>query len=792
MIRTTRWSLTAALFAVLAATPALAQRLNLDGLPIQEIEFVGLESLAAETVEFYLGLEDDAVWDPAALNQRIHELWQRELIDDIQVDPIPVAGGVKLVVTVVERPLLRSVEYVGLKRIERSDITDRIAQDRLRVREGDPLNLGDIQRLQRVIEELYRDKGFRLARAAYHVEDVSTSDRRVTFTIDEGDKVKISEIDFEGNTVFGDRRLRWAMKKTKESSLLTKLSKADVYNPAKLEEDLDLIREIYHKAGYKNVVLGEPRTDVRATRPGAESVDDERRRLFLTVPVEEGGRWRLGEVSVEGNETFSDELLLAQFTEPKGGWLRSNVVDEAMETINELYQNTGHLFARVDKEVVERDDLVADVVVHVEEGEQFSIGRIEFTGNRTTRDKVLRRELGVQEGMVMNQGALRNSLLRLQQLEFFQIDETDPVAFDLDQESKLVNLDIKGEEGDRTEMQFGAGFSELDGFFGQFQFRSRNFLGRGETLGVSLQSGRRQDIFDVSYFVPWFLDRPQNAGAQVFSRNLEYNLLSGQRLKQETLGATLTYGRRLALFSNLSLSYSRYDSDDLQTFVGLDGELQSVDVSRSVSSMRMAYSFDRRDSRLEPTRGMQYTGSLEYAGGLLGGTTNFIRPRGSFSFYKPLTQGVRIGTVGAVNFEAGYIQSFGDQELFFFDRFYLGGENSIRGFNFRSIWVRDDQNRTATDVTGFPLGGNSMLQFNFEYHILFGGPFRVLAFLDAGNVYSTDQTPSIEDLRYSVGLEMRVMVPIFGAPLRFIYAQNPNDFPDDRFETFQFSVGTTF
>ena len=287
-MNTKRIATVLAVLTILMAAPSPGQLLELEGLPLQETEYVGLVSLAPETLDFYLGLEIGQPYDAKQLNLQVRELWKRQLIDDIRTEASAVAGGVKLRIIVRERPLLRSIEYVGLKRIERSDITDRIAQDRLRVREGDPLNLGDLHRLQAVIEELYRDKGFRLARAKFQIEEVSTTDRRVTFTIDEGDKIKISEIDFEGNTVFGDRRLRWSMKKTKESSILTKVTKNDVYNPAKLEEDLDAIRELYYKAGYKNVVLGVPQTDVRATREGGETVKEQRARLFLTVPVEEG------------------------------------------------------------------------------------------------------------------------------------------------------------------------------------------------------------------------------------------------------------------------------------------------------------------------------------------------------------------------------------------------------------------------------------------------------------------------------------------------------------------------
>jgi outer membrane protein insertion porin family len=775
---------------VLLPTPGLAQ--DFTGLPIVEIEFAGLEGLPAESLEFYLELEKGRPFNPAKLNEAIHDLWRRQLIDDIRVEGESVAGGVKLLITVKERLTLRSIDYVGLKRISRTDIVDRISRDNIRVREGDPLNLGEMRRLQAVIEELYREKGFRLAQADFQLEAVSATDRSATFTIDEGDKIRIADLDFEGNTVFGDRRLQWSMKKTKESGVISRMLKKDIYKPAIFDEDLDKVREVYRKVGYKNVVIGEPRVELAAA-DGPRRPEDPKRRLVVTIPLEEGRRWKLGEILIEGNEMFESEALRRQFPSPRGGWLRSSIIDKGMETLGELYSNTGHLYAQLDQEIVERDEETADVIVKIVEGDQFSIGRIEFEGNNKTRDKVLRRELGIQEGMVLNSGALRNSLLRLGQLQFFKVDENDPVVFEFHNEEKQVDLTIKGQEGDRTEMQFGAGFSERDGFFGQFSFRTRNFRGRGETLGVSFQSGDRQDLFDLSYSIPWFLDRPQSVGFKIFRRNLNYNLLDGQSIIQETNGGTFTYGRNLSLFRSLSFSYSMFDvTDQRRQFAFGTGELIEQDFNRNVSSLRSVYAFDRRDSRIEPTRGSRHSLSLELAGGILGGDSDFFRPRAQFSIYKPVTRAGLL-TVAALNVEAGIIEPIGDGEIFFQDRFYLGGENSIRGYRYRGIWVRDKQGKTVLDEFGFPLGGESFAQINLEYHLVVGGPFRVILFADAGNVYSPDQSVDLGNMRYSTGAEMRVMVPVFGAPLRFIYATNPGDeYLDDRFESFQFSVGTTF
>ncbi len=775
--------------ALSAPREASAQLYN--GQQIVDLQFEGLQTLAESTLVFYLGLEEGTSHTAASLNEKIHLLWSRGLIDDISVQTEQVPGGVSLRIRLVERPTLSSIEYTGIKRLQRTDINDRITRDRIKAREGDPLSEGELYRLKAAIEELYHERGYRLAEANYSIEEGRAGNRRVIFTVDEGDKVRISEIDFEGNTVFSDSRLKWTMSKTKESGFITKLFQRDVYEETKFEEDLDKVREVYRKAGYKNLVIGEPEIDIEAERPQAATISEQRRRMVITIPLEEGQRWRLGDITIEGNERFSDELLLAQFEKPRGGWLRSTVIDEGLEAVGEVYRNTGYLFANVASELVERDGDVADVLVKVDEGDQYRVGRIEFVGNLKTKDKVIRRELGVQEGRILSSGALKNSLLRVRQLEFFKIDEDEPVEFDFDSENKTVDLLIKGQEGQRTELLFGGGFSELDGFFGQLQFRTRNFLGRGETVGVSLQSGGRQDVFDLSYSIPWLFDRPQNLGIQAFKRRLDFQFLDGQQIFQDTQGGTLTYGRRLSLFGTASVAYSRFDATDSRSLINGLGDLVSQEFSRDVSNLRLAYGFDKRDSVLTPSRGMRYTASIDYAGGALGGNSNFVRPRAQFSLFKPITQ-TRVQTVAAINVEAGFIEPFGSEPLFFNDRFYLGGESTLRGHRVRTIWVREQDGTTRVDEQGFPIGGDKFFQINLEYQWLLGGPFRILAFYDAANVFAPDQTIELDDLRRTTGLELRVNIPAFGAPLRFIYSTNLTPFADDRFESFRFSVGAGF
>ncbi len=446
-------------------------------------------------------------------------------------------------------------------------------------------------------------------------------------------------------------------------------------------------------------------------------------------------------------------------------------------------------------------------MIHINESDQYRVGRIEFQGNERTMDKVLRRELRLWEGGLVNIGAVRNSVLKVNQLGYFKLDEEDPVQIDTDTEKKEVSLVFKGEEADRTELQFGGGWSELDGFFGQFAINTKNFLGRGEQVGVSFQSGRFRDFFDLSYFIPWFLDRPQTIGLRVYNQDTNFGLFDDQqRYLRNSQGAVLTYGRNFRLFQSASMSYNRSKYEDEYRFVvpaplpgdpppgpndPVPGTTQITNITLDNSSLRPVYMYDSRDNPFETTRGQRLSLATEYAGGFLGGDTYFIRPEITYSLFKP-TASYPVRQVFAINVEGGMIDAFGGKKLQPYERFFLGGENTIRGHRYKSIYLRNANGEPLKDEQGFILGGEQYVQLNLEYHFLLGGPFRVLAFVDGGNVYGGGQSFDLSRLRYTAGAELRVLIPMFGAPLRFIYATNLDPQPQDSFESFQFSIGSSF
>ena len=755
----------------------------LAGEPLVTLEVAGVESLAEETVLFYLGLETGEPYDPAELDRRVRELWERGLLEDLTVSAQSVEGGVRMVVQVVERPTVASIDYQGLQRLRVADITERLARNRIRVVEGEPLRRGELLRLEAAVEELYRERGFQLVEAVTATEILPQGRAAVVVTVNEGDRLRIGEVVFEGNTVFSDARLRRAHKESRPSGLVSRVLGKDKFDRAGLARDLERVRDVYRRAGYKDATLGEPRVEVA----GKEG----RHEVVITVPVEEGDRWKLGGVSFTGNEKLSDQRLLTLFERPRSGWLGSRFVEEGVERVRDLYGQGGFMTARIEPVLIERGELTADVVVRIDEGERYRVGRIEVEGNTDTRDKVIRRELAVQEGQVLNTTALRRSLLRLGQLEFFEVDEEEPVRFDLDEEEGRVDLTLRGREADPTNFFFGGGYGRTHGLFGEIRYTGRNFRGRGETLSASLQAGADLTQLQLGYTVPWLLDRRQSLGGELFLRQETLDAGSGETLMRDLSGGRLRWSRRFGLYQSLTLGYTYQDVLDSRSRVDGSGETVVQLLDREVSSLQLGYLLDRVDSRLQPTRGLYLSGSLESAGGALGGDSRYLRSRAGLNFFRPLG-GKKPRAVLGLNLEGSAIRPVGGRELSFNDRFFRGGDHSVRGFKALSIYPRDENGEALLDSDGFLLGGDRFLEASLELHLPLNEVLRVVAFADAGNVWAEGQAVDLSGLRRSAGIELRVTTPLFPQPLRFIWSENLSPLDGDRFDSFQFSFGASF
>jgi len=792
-----------------------------DGAPasgtdrILGIRVVGYQTVSPDTIAHYLGIKIGDVYDPEKIRQNFHALWEVGLLENVHIEAEREVGGVTLVVTIEERPVIKEVEFTGNKKLSGSQIRDVLKEMKAEVKVGAPLSLRDIARARAIIAEAYITQGFRSATVDYKIEDLSKTEKKVIFTIDEGDKVKIESISFTGNANVSAQTLRNAMSKTKVAVFWRILSDYTVYSQANYEADVESLKAAYQARGYKDIVIKDPILDVYVVNPDAKP-NKIKRRVRLTIPVVEGDKFFTNEITVVAvrqngqptesgqTEVFPPEQLRKQFYDlSPGSVLNRDRIIEGLSLIETMYKSRGFIFSYPNPVFKELPDHRVDIEIQMFEGDKFYLGRLEVQGNTMTRDKVIRREFALDEGDVFDMEAVKKSITKIQQLGYFKM--TEEPAFSPLQEEKKVDVVIKGQETSRNEIQFGAGYSGFDGFFGQFSFQTRNFLGRGEIIGASAQLGKVSNFFDVSYTVPWFLDRNQSVGGALFRRNVDY--LSQE---EKRLGGSVFYAKGLSLFDSVSMLYAYEDITanfpvrSAPTPPGQPEPPQKfTETTGTTSSLAPAYRYDSRNDPFDPTRGFRLSASVQVAPAFLGGTSDFIKAIGGSTIYLP----VRLprGAILALNVEAGYVAPLNDIEIPIFERFQLGGEQSLRGFQQgAAVPVDPDTLQVFTDPFGRILGGNKFFVLNVEYQFLTIGPAKLLAFFDVGQNYFDTQSIGIGNVRASAGAELRIFLPIFQAPLRFIYAFNLNPItPVDQFgfpisylaekpSGFTFSIGRTF
>ncbi len=777
---------------------------------VRDIVVEGGKTLTVDTVSYYLDLYPGDPLDMDAISEGFHRLWDSGLFEDVRIEIEDVGDNeVVLHVVVEERPFISTVEFEGNKKLNTSTLKDKLDEHGIEVPRNVPLRASQLARIQSTLKEIYDADGYRSAEVTYKVEEVGPNKRKVVFSINEGGKVKIEEIAFAGNEVFPDGKLRHQLKKTKETGLFQLFGKKTIFSEESWEEDRENLRKFYMNNGYKDVKIGQPQLAVVAEHPKAETLKAKKFRLHITVPVEEGEPYDLGTLTVSGATVFRAEAMPTIFEVKPGERYNYKAIEDGIEKVQDMYHNTGYMYAYANQVLTNREgaDHVVDVTIEVFEGDQFRLGRLEFEGNTHTKDKVLRRQFMLPEGTIMNMARFKSSVFKVNALGYFKLDEGEdgPVDFDFDDENKKVNAVIKGQEVGRNDIQFGAGYSELDGFFAQTQFNTRNFLGRGSTLGLSLQLGRRADYYSLSYQDPYFLDRRILVGASIFKTSID---IPG--FLRETTGASLTGGLGIGYFSSFSTQiayedvYSEYPIS-LSGGVGdpTGGHRRPVEpppveggsrpsavyvYKGTTTSITPSYSFDSRDDPFDANRGKRLSARLRLAGGPLGGTFDYVRPEVNFTLFKPLGKRVTF----AVNTEVGEFFPYSGSEVPLYERYRLGGDRSLRGIPYYSVLPRTADGAYFYADNGVQLGGDRYWLGNVELQFRVGPPVKVVLFTDLGNTYVEQQGWDLALYRHTAGIEFRVFLPIFQAPIRFIYGINLDPFPDEDRTDFQFSIGSTF
>jgi outer membrane protein insertion porin family len=802
--------------------PAPAQLPPDDSAPV--VYFIGLcfsaqgnvSSVDSETYLYYIKLQpsrpsrgewipyDEAAEDTAVADFK--RLWATGFLDDLSIEATDYtfANGVTgKVITyhLEERPRVKLVTYQGTKVIDRTQIDERLRDKDIALRLDSFLDERSLSRIDEVLRDMMSEKGYARAEVSHAVTAVAGPKLiNVAFTINQGPNLVIRDVQFVGNRHIGDRTLSRVLKENREQSLWTVLKGGGNYKEDGFATDAQNVEDYYRDHGYVNARVGVP--ELRALD---ESSDRGTRWVQLRIPVVEGVRYRIGSITFEGNQLVPTNTLQQLLALKTGDWYSQAVVRKGLEKAREIYGAAGYmeftgfpdLTAVPVPESLAAGDPVIDVRMKLTEGPQYTVNRITFTGNTTTHDAVIRREVQLVEGGVFNTEALKYSVRRLNQLGYFKPlegNDTDLKVEKTADREHAVDVTLTFEEQNRNQLTFGAGVSQYEGLFGNLGYTTTNFMGRGESLTVSAQKGVRSSAYQLSFSEPYVFSRPMTAGFDLYSRKIDY--LTGVDTvgySEVRSGFNLTGGHALFRYSRAFLTYG-YEIIDTATSNDLLNQLDSqgsvgvpvfnpfLDEGRHVESrVTPTFVHSTVDNPIFPRSGKKLQFTMPIAGGLLGGTSSFIKPELESILYIPHTRRTAVG----LRANAGWIRPYGRTEaLPYYLRYFLGGEYHIRGVDIRTVGPTDEDNRA--------LGGNKFVLFNAEYYFDVHRMVRALVFHDAGQAFADDERVDLRRMRTSSGVEVRFMVPVLNVPFRLIYAWNTYRDVFQPARTFKFAVGTTF
>ncbi|HEY6764509.1 MAG TPA: outer membrane protein assembly factor BamA [Candidatus Sulfotelmatobacter sp.] len=766
---------------------------------ISEIQISGNRRIPADTVRARIFTKPGDIYDAASLERDFNSLWNTGYFEDIRFTREQTPKGWRIIVQVKEKPTIREINYTGLSSVSTSDVLDRFKEAKVGLSVESQYDPTRIKKAEVAIKGLLAEHGRQFATIRSEVRLIPPAAVGITFVVKEGPKVKVGKIKFEGNKNINTRILRASMKNLKPigvpHSIFLENIFAKTYDATKLEEDTERVRAEYQNRGYFKVVVNDPKTQIHDTGhkgfhipllqggPG-KAVD-------ITMPVEEGDKFRLGKITFKNNKAVSNEnALRAMFPLKDGDVFSREKIAKGLENLRKAYGQQGYInFTSVPATTFDDEKKLAYLEIDVDEGKQFYVRRIEFQGNTTTRDKVIRRELALEEGNIYDSRRWEMSILRLNQLGYFdQLKPDDPNTTDkkLDEKTGAVDLTLKVHEKGKNSIGLNGGVSGLEGAFVGLSYTTNNFLGLGETLQVQVSLGNLARSVLFGFTQPYLFDRPLQFGFTVYGNKISYNqarqlsIFSGQNLNlpntvlqnlqnysQSSAGFTtsLAYplGRRSFKRVGLTYSFDRSSlialstaSKSLFEFIAFRGISGPNALSGIITSKIFPnFSANTIDSQISPHSGRQLTVGAEIAG--LGGTVNSVRPIIQYKRFIPVQN--RRNAIG-LNLQGSFISGFGGLVAPPFQRFYMGGENDIRGFDIRSVspvaFLPNAGAITLTNPDGTPVlknpsnprsgpvsvpipvdqivfpGGDFSLVTNLEYRITIYGPVAIAPFVDTG------------------------------------------------------------
>ena len=757
---------------------------------VEKIEIVGNDRVTRETILYYLSSREGDYFSDESLRNDFRVLWSTGFFANIRIEEEAGTSGKIVKIIVEENPVVKNVTYKTGKKVKEDDIVNKLKEKDEYILPYSYYSSGRVQKVKETITALLLEKGLHAAKVEVEASRRGKNEVEVAFKIDEGPKVRVGEVEFVGSPKLAQNMLKEALKSNQPHNVFSWITGKDVYKENKLSEDLDKIKAKFQENGFMEANVGEPRIEEMTKRT---ILYKKQKMMKIVVPVNAGYRYMVGDITVEGNKAVATPYLRSLIKLSKGDIYSTKAREKAVESIGETYRNFGFLYIQVMPiESLDPKNKRVSVNYNIIENEVAYLNRLEFRGNSYTKDKVIRREMLLREGDRFSLALFKDSLLRVKQLGLVDL-EKDPDVKPNPEDPTKIDAIVNVKELQRNNIQFSAGYSGYEGFFVALSYSTVNFLGAGENLEITAQYGKRIRNYVFGFSEPYFMDLPITLGFNIYDRFMMYpylydrkgtgaDLILGARIKGYLRG-NLTYSYEMVDISESSYSGTDYYSSYYSSYYGgYPGYGYGYGYGKyAVSAIIPTIYRSTVDSPLTPTSGTLYMASLKYAGGPLGGEVDFIKPHLEWTFYHPIFPRQILG----LHVDYSFIEPLKGSDVPFWERFYLGGERSIRGYEIYTIGPRSSD--------GYMIGGLKSLYFNAEYNFQIGGPVSLIFFYDMGNAYDEGQKISLRDMYTSAGIEGRIFVPALRVPFRLIFAYNNRlIYSGDTNFTFRFAIGTTF
>lgn len=776
---------------------------------VLRIRFQGNRRVESESILRELVTKVDSLYDPVRLQQDVRRIWRMGKFNDVQVDATLSPSGVVLVFIVEEKPSIRKIVVTGNDKVDIDKINEV-----LDLKKNQILSLPQVKKNAEKIREQYLEKGYYLAVVDFEVKVINKTTVEVYFKVSEGEKVEVREVRFVGNRAVKTAELA-SILRTQSAGYFSFLTSSGTYKDDVFQRDQMLIRAYYYDKGYINVSLSKPHV----------VLSPDRRFMYITISVTEGEQYSIGDIDFKGDllgpkdlmkkAQAGDKAAIKKLKAPyfkrlktkKGELFSRSKLGEDIVGLTDLYKNQGYAFANVTPLTnIDMDKRIVHLTFEVEKGKLVTIERINIAGNTKTRDKVIRREMVISEGDLYSGARIDVSRRRVEALGFFKDVTVNTKQGSMD--DRIV-IDLRVSERPTGTFQIGAGFSSVENFIAQAQISQNNLFGRGQSLTLQAQLSGLRQLFLLRFTEPYFLD-----SRWTFAFSLFNSLVNYESFNRQAYGGSLTWGYPITHALRVFLTYKAEQ-------VNVDTSASNVLLASSsrlnipttavianlfndglTSSVRGTISYDTRNNRLFPSKGMFHSLSAEFAPPWLGSQNVFNRYTLFSRWYFPIIWGI----VFKVNAEAGMVVSERKSGVPIFERFFPGGINSVRGFRPRTLGPRRKvpiSPRPDSDLFDFPTGGNKELIFNveLEFPIFEKVGIKGVIFFDAGNAFDDDQTFTLrsdlmgtrkpgDGLRTSWGFGFRWFSPI--GPLRFEWGLPLVRQPGEERIVFEFTIGNFF